>query len=91
MVILDALDEIPTQALRNVVRNEIETFTSVYYLNRFIISTREAGYLKNRFDDTFLHIRINKFDFEQIEKYSKNWYMSNYEDVSDFDEFWNKF
>ena len=91
LIILDALDEIPTQALRNVVRNEIETFTSLYYLNRFIISTREAGYLKNRFDDTFLHIRINKFDSEQIEKYSKNWYMSNYEDVRDFDEFWNKF
>lgn len=91
LVILDALDEIPTQSLRNVVRNEIETFTSVYYLNRFIISTREAGYLKNRFDDTFLHIRINKFDFEQIKKYSKNWYVSNYEDVCNFDEFWNKF
>lgn len=91
LVILDALDEIPTQALRNTVRNEIETFTSVYYLNRFIISTREAGYLKNRFDDTFLHIRINKFDFEQIEKYSKNWYLSNYDDATEFDDFWSKF
>ncbi len=60
LVILDALDEIPTQALRNTVRNEIETFTSLYYLNRFIISTREAGYLKNRFDETFLHISKNQ-------------------------------
>ena len=91
LVILDALDEIPTQALRDTVRNEIETFTSVYYLNRFIISTREAGYLKNRFDETFLHIRINKFNSEQIKKYSKNWFLSNYEDSTDFDEFWNKF
>lgn len=91
LVILDALDEIPTQALRNTVRNEIETFTSLYYLNRFIISTREAGYLKNRFDETFLHIRINKFNSQQIEKYSKNWYLSNYEDATDFNEFWGKF
>jgi len=91
LIILDALDEIPTQALRNSVRNEIETFTSIYYLNRFIISTREAGYLRNRFDDTFLHIKINLFDPEQIEKYSRNWYLSYYEDASDFDDFWSKF
>jgi len=91
LVILDALDEIPTPALRNTARKEIETFTSVYYLNRFVISTREAGYLKNRFDDTFLHIRINKFNSEQIKKYSKNWYLSNYDDVTDFGDFWSKF
>ncbi|MBE7065134.1 MAG: hypothetical protein E7384_04905 [Ruminococcaceae bacterium] len=91
LIMLDALDEIPTLALRNTVRREIETFTSVYYLNRFIISTREAGYLKNRFDETFLHIRINQFDSEQIKQYSKNWYLSYYEDSTDFDEFWSKF
>lgn len=91
LVILDALDEIPTQTLRDTVRNEIETFTSVYYLNRFVISTREAGYLKNRFDETFLHIRINKFDSNQIRKYSQNWYLSYYSDATDFDDFWCKF
>lgn len=91
LVILDALDEIPTQALRNTVRTEIENFTSVYYLNRFIISTREAGYLKNRFDKTFLHIRINKFNPTQIKKYSQNWYLSYYESTALFDEFWSKF
>lgn len=91
LIILDALDEIPTQSLRNTVRSEIETFTSIYYLNRFIISTREVGYLKNRFDETFLHIRINCFSTEQIKKYSKNWYLSYYTENNDFDEFWNKF
>ena len=91
LIILDALDEIPTQALRDVVRGEIEAFTSIYYLNRFIISTREAGYLKNRFDKTFLHIKINQFDETQIKKYSKNWYNSYYEDLDNFEDFWNNF
>lgn len=94
LVILDALDEIPTQALRNTVRTEIEAFTAIYYLNRFIISTREAGYLKNRFDDRFLHIRINDFNKEQIKKYSKNWYLSSHEEVESlksFESFWEKF
>ena len=93
LVILDALDEIPTQNIRNKVRDEIETFTKVYYLNRFIISTREVGYLKNRFDETFLHIRINKFDAEQIKSYSEKWYRFTHDgdpNIS-FEAFWRGF
>ena len=91
LVILDALDEIPTQIHRDIVRNEIASFTTLYYLNRYIISTREAGYLKNRFNDTFLHIRINQFNSKQIEEYSRSWFKS-YKDNSDgFEDFWDKF
>lgn len=90
LLILDALDEIPTQKIRNKVRDEIGNFCEMYYLNRFIISTREAGYLKNRFDDSFLHIKINEFDDKQIQQYSKNWFCSYYEQKG-FKEFWNKF
>lgn len=93
LIILDALDEIPTPNIRNKVREEIETFTKVYYSNRFIISTREVGYLKNRFDETFLHIRINKFDAEQIKSYSEKWYRFNHDgdpNIS-FEAFWRGF
>lgn len=90
LVILDALDEIPTQPVRNKVRDEIGRFCDIYYLNRFIITTREAGYLRNRFDETFLHIRINQFTDEQIQQYSRNWFKSNYT-TKDFDEFWVRF
>ena len=91
LVIFDALDEIPDLAARNKVRDEIAIFCDIYYLNRFIISSREAGYLKNRFDDTFLHVKINSFNMEQIRQYSKNWYNSYYDTQEDFDSFWNKF
>lgn len=90
LIILDALDEIPTQKIRNKVRDEIGNFCEIYYLNRFIISTREAGYLKNRFDDSFLHIKINDFDSKQIQQYSQNWYSSYYEQ-KDFKDFWKRF
>lgn len=90
LVILDALDEIPTQAMRNFVRTEISNFCELYYLNRFVISTREVGYLRNKFDDSFLHIKINEFDNEQIKKYSKNWFKTNYKN-GEFKEFWTKF
>lgn len=90
LVILDALDEIPTQAMRNYVRTEISNFCELYYLNRFVISTREVGYLRNKFDDSFLHIKINEFDIEQIKKYSENWFLFNCE-ADEFKEFWDKF
>lgn len=100
LVIFDALDEIPTQAVRNKVRDEIAAFCELYYLNRFIISTREVGYLRNRFDDSFLHIRINEFDDDQVKQYSRNWYGSYYgetpaaaeeDEEAAFENFWRKF
>ena len=91
LIILDALDEIPTLAIRNKVRDEIAIFCELYYLNRFIISTREAGYLRNRFDETFLHIKINQFSNDQIKKYSANWFKLYYNNSDNFKEFWEKF
>ena len=90
LIILDALDEIPVQSLRNKVRDEIDNFCQVYYLNRYIISSREAGYLRNRFDDNFLHIRINVFSDKQIKQYSRNWFKANYASGK-FEDFWRKF
>lgn len=104
LVIFDGLDEIPAQATRNKVRDEIAAFCQLYYLNRFIISTREVGYLQNQFDDSFLHIRINEFDEEQVKQYSRNWYAAYYGEAPQeateaarepaeraFEEFWKRF
>lgn len=90
LIIFDALDEIPTQRIRDQVRDEIATFCELYYLNKYIISSREAGYLKNCFNDSFFHIKINDFGTEQIEKYSENWFRIYYPGKK-FKEFWEKF
>lgn len=74
LVIFDALDEIPSEALREKTRCEISRFTEVYYLSKYIITSREIGYLRNKFEDDFLHIRICPFNNEQIKKYAKLWY-----------------
>lgn len=89
VIIFDALDEIASQAARNKVRDEIANFTAIYYLNRYIISSRETGYLRNHFDDSFLHLRINEFGDQQIRKYSENWFKNN--NGSDFEDFWKRF
>ena len=93
LVIFDALDEIPTQDARNSVRTEIANFCELYFLNRYIISTREVGYLKNKFDNSFVHLKIDKFSREQIRDYSKNWFKVYHTNpkFSDFDAFWEVF
>lgn len=90
LVILDALDEIPSQSVRNKVRDEIANFCQVYYLNRFIISSRESGYLRNQFDNSFIHIKINEFDDDQIKKYTRNWIKVNNANA-DYDSFTKNF
>ena len=90
LIIFDALDEISKQSVRNKVRDTIHNFSELYFLNRFIISSREAGYLRNQFDGTFLHLKINDFDDEQIKQYAHNWFSSNYQD-NDFSDFWKGF
>lgn len=73
LVIFDAIDEISSQAMRNRIRDELSNFCNVYYLNRYIITSREVGYLKNKFDDSFLHTKISLFSDEQIDEYVENW------------------
>lgn len=90
LVIFDALDEITSQPMRDKVRDLIGNFSEIYFLNRFIISSREVGYLRNRFDESFLHIRINEFQPKQIQEYTYNWLKFNSPEKS-FDEFWPNF
>lgn len=93
LVIFDALDEIPTQDARSSVRTEIANFCELYFLNRYIISTREVGYLKNKFDNSFVHLKIDKFSRKQIRDYSRNWFKFYHTNpkFSDFNAFWKVF
>jgi len=74
LIIFDALDEITSESVREKARQEISHFVDMYYLNKFIITTREVGYLQHRFDESFLHIRICPFNPEQIKQYANAWY-----------------
>lgn len=94
MIIFDALDEIPSEYLREKARLEISRFVDVYYLNKFIITTREVGYLRNKFEDNFLHIRICPFNDDQIKRYASMWYSLRQvgeEKQGNFNEFYKHF
>ena len=86
LIIFDALDEVDSQFARDRVRDEIANFCNVYFLNRFIITSREVGYLKNKFDDSFLHLRIGLFSENQIKNYVFKWFKLNIANNEDSDK-----
>lgn len=73
LIVFDALDEITTQKAREDVRESISSLCNLYPLSKYIVTSREVGYLSNDFDDDFLHYRICEFSDNQIEKYINNW------------------
>ena len=94
LVIFDALDEIPSDALREKARNEISAFVDIYYLNKFIITTREVGYLRNKFTNDFLHVRICPFNNKQKKRYAESWFKKSNKITGkeeDFDSFYVQF
>lgn len=74
LIIFDALDEIEMADKRIKVRDEVNNFCNKYKFNRYIITSREVGYLNNQFDDSFMHLRISQFNEKQILSYSKKWF-----------------
>lgn len=74
LILFDALDEIDVLSKRIAIRIEINNFCNKYIRNKFIITSREVGYLKNQFDNTFLHLRISPFDDKQIREYCGRWF-----------------
>lgn len=77
MIMFDALDEIDLQSVRDRIRDEIENFCNVYFLNKFFITSREVGYLKNKFNESFLHLKIGEFTETQIKEYAEKWFCVN--------------
>lgn len=73
LVLLDGLDEAPSQNLTQVIR-QIQDFVDQYAKNRFIASCRIAAYYGDfrRFTD----VAIADFDDTQIEQFIRNWFHS---------------
>ena len=71
LVLLDGLDEVPTDSLGQVVE-DIKEFVSEHSSNRFITSCRTAFY-KTWFAQ-FTDVALADFDDEQIQTFLRNWF-----------------
>jgi len=80
LVLFDGLDEIADEQLYNEVAINIRDFISTYSIenseqkpyNRFIITSRIAGYEKSTFNE-YRHYTLLDLDDEQIQQFLINW------------------
>jgi formylglycine-generating enzyme required for sulfatase activity len=80
ILLLDGLDEVPTQAQRIFVRDAVQTFAERYEKNRFLVTCRILSYQppeKNKPDLRLTELptfEIARFDKEKIDRFVNAWY-----------------
>ncbi|MBU7048325.1 MAG: HEAT repeat domain-containing protein [Theionarchaea archaeon] len=72
LILLDGFDELASIEKQLEVTKKIEEFTHTYHKNRFIVTSRTAGY-HNELKD-FPELEVKEFDDQQIEKFITNWF-----------------
>ncbi|MBI3988398.1 MAG: HEAT repeat domain-containing protein, partial [candidate division NC10 bacterium] len=74
LVMFDGLDEVVTPGQRIEVARRIEDFVAHYPGNRFLVTSRIAGYSITALSMGFDHYTIAPFEEEEIRRFLRNWY-----------------
>ena len=73
LVLIDGLDEVFDQASRKLIVERIEEFISTHSSNKFVITSRIAGYKDANLSSRFAHFTITAMSSEQVEKFLGRW------------------
>ncbi|WP_082166653.1 NACHT domain-containing NTPase [Nocardiopsis sp. RV163] len=74
-VIIDGVDELGEARHREIFRDSVESFRSLYPLARIIVTSRIVGYSEAALDEEYFPVvRIRSFDVPQVESYVKKWF-----------------
>ena len=72
IVLLDGMDEVTTEAERRRVAEQIDDFVSTYHDNRFVVTSRPAGYSGVALTG-FTQLDICDFSDENVEAFARHW------------------
>lgn len=76
LVMLDGLDEVADLKTRKKVVIWVEKQMSLYFKNRFVVTSRPHGYETNPLRGVTV-FRVLPFDNTQVERFVRSWYLSN--------------
>lgn len=76
LIMLDGLDEVADQKVRNVVVNWVHKQMKVLGKNQFIITSRPFGYYDNPLNEVVV-LEVRPFSLAQVKQFVHNWYMAN--------------
>jgi energy-coupling factor transporter ATP-binding protein EcfA2 len=73
LMLLDGLDEVFDQKNRRLIVERINQFVDAYSGNKFVITSRIAGYGDVKLSDRFHEFTIEDMGSEQVEKFLHRW------------------
>ena len=73
LMLLDGLDEVFDQQSRRLIVERINQFVDAYSANKFVITSRIAGYRDVKLSDRFHEFTIQDMGSEQAEKFLNRW------------------
>ena len=73
LMLLDGLDEVFEQQSRRLIVEAINQFVDAYSANKFVITSRIAGYRDVKLSDRFTEFTIEEMGSEQAEKFLRQW------------------
>jgi hypothetical protein len=76
LVLLDGLDEVASQDVRQKVVTWVENQIKAFPRNRFLISSRPHGYRSSPVSGVTL-LEIQPFNRDQVRQFVQNWYRAN--------------
>lgn len=76
LVLLDGLDEVADQVLRQHVRDWAQRQMDAYHQNGFLVTSRPFGYRSNQLDGVHV-LEVQLFTPEQVEGFLQKWYLAN--------------
>ena len=75
IVLLDGMDEVRNERERRQVAEQIEDFVTTYRDNRFVVTSRPAGYSGVTLGG-FTQLDICDFSDEDVEAFARHWYLA---------------
>ena len=76
LVMLDGLDEVADQSMRQDVVMWAQRQMKKYGENRFIVTSRPFGYYGNPLNDVTV-LEVRPFSLSQVKEFVHNWYLAN--------------
>ncbi|MEH1889564.1 MAG: tetratricopeptide repeat protein [Nostoc sp.] len=73
LMLLDGLDEVFEQESRRLIVERIDQFVNAFSINKFVITSRIAGYRDVKLSSRFAEFTIEDMGGEQVEKFLERW------------------
>ncbi|ACC82836.1 tetratricopeptide repeat protein [Nostoc punctiforme] len=73
LMLLDGLDEVFEQESRRLIVERIDQFVNAFSNNKFVITSRIAGYRDVKLSSRFAEFTVEDMGSEQVEKFLERW------------------